>query len=154
MNRLSVFAAGLRDRVTRATLTRAPSGLDFQDVSPPHANGSGSGIAFQSTAAVAVPQPIFPKPLNLRRNETEAARLQGPMRQQQRTDTLYSTASVDPSDPPAASIKEKLNHWFINEGGRRTFFALWVLLHALVFAFGFVHYQLKGRQIFLAATAW
>ena len=33
----------------------------------------------------------------------------------------------------------------INEGGRRLFFFLWVFLHLLVFAFGFVHYQLNDN---------
>jgi len=78
------------------------------------------------------------EPRHLQRNKTERRRLQ-PL---QRTNTT-ATASKKPYKPER--FIDKWNVWMINEGGRRLFFFLWIFLHLLVFAFGFVHYQLKDN---------
>jgi NADPH oxidase 2 len=39
--------------------------------------------------------------------------------------------------------KENFDVWMINEGWRRLFVGVFVLLHAMVFAFGFMNYYLK-----------
>ena len=107
------------------------SGLDFSDrgrvssldqhpdLKETYANGTG-------------------QPSHLQRNKTERRRLQ-PL---QRTNTAGS-APKKPYKPQG--FVEKWSVWMINEGGRRLFFAVWVFLHLLVFAFGFVHYQLKDN---------
>ncbi|CAI4217565.1 unnamed protein product [Parascedosporium putredinis] len=43
------------------------------------------------------------------------------------------------------SGKEKFDRWMVNEGYRRVFVFVFALLHALVFAFGFVHYAAKDN---------
>ncbi|KAI0767365.1 NADPH oxidase [Fomes fomentarius] len=80
------------------------------------------------------------QPSHLQRNKTERRRLQG----LQRT-TSNATAPVAPFVP--RTMGEKFNHWMINEGGRRMFFSVFVLLHLLVIAFGFMHYQLKDSSV-------
>jgi len=172
MNRLSTF---IRDKVNRGGLGagggRTASTLDFKDMADP---SGGNSRILQSTASsnnrgfvrmpddgngnptTSAPVPlvnqIFPKPLNLRRNKTEINRLQGLMKKN--SASTYSNHEDDAAfnasfavAPPANQTRlEKLRHWFINEGARRTVFALWCLVHAMVFAFGFVHYQMKGAS--------
>jgi hypothetical protein len=41
------------------------------------------------------------------------------------------------------SFKEKFDVWMINEGWRRLFVGTFILLHGMVFAFGFMNYYLK-----------
>ena len=55
-------------------------------------------------------------------------------------------------DMKTMSMKERFDAWMVNEGGRRIFFGLWVFVHALVFAFGFVHYELKDNLTGARAT--
>lgn len=77
-------------------------------------------------------------PSHLQRNKTERRRLQ-PL---QRTNTTGATPRK-PYKPERFIDKWKV--WMINEGGRRLFFSVWIFLHLLVFAFGFVNYQLKDN---------
>lgn len=119
--------------------------------------------AHNATSPALPPQPplvnqVFPKPLNLRRNRTEIYRLQGLMKRNNAS-TYSTSSSLAEEDefnasfsrvqikPPENQTKiQALRHWLINEGARRIFFAVWVLVHALVFALGFVHYSLKGER--------
>ena len=78
------------------------------------------------------------EPRHLQRNKTERRRLQ-PL---QRTNTTGTTLKT-PYKPGGFADKWKV--WMINEGGRRLFFFVWVFLHLLVFAFGFINYQLKDN---------
>ncbi|KAH9846070.1 NADPH oxidase [Lenzites betulinus] len=80
------------------------------------------------------------QPGHLQRNKTERRRLQG----LQRTNTTTSQP-VAPYVPK--TWMEKYQHWMINEGGRRMFFFLFIFLHALVIAFGFMNYQLKDNSV-------
>ena len=105
------------------------SGLDFSDGDGPNKfieqhpdlQGKGNGV-------------------HLQRNKTERRRLQG----LQRTLTNVSTNS-GPAKP--RSFANKFNTWMINEGGRRIFFFVFILLHCLVIAFGFMNYQLKDNSV-------
>ena len=48
------------------------------------------------------------------------------------------------SQPPRPlSIRDKLNRWMVNEGHRRLFVLIFALAHMMVFAFGFLNYDLK-----------
>ena len=40
---------------------------------------------------------------------------------------------------------EKFNRWMINEGSRRFTVAIFMIVHAMIFAFGFANYQLKDN---------
>lgn len=111
------------------------SGLDFSDGKVPHIEqhpDMANNYAVQTGAS------------HLQRNKTERRRLQG----LQRSNT--SASARGPYKPNG--FREKWRHWMINEGGRRIFFFIWVLLHALVFAFGFMHYQLKDNSVGARAT--
>ena len=85
------------------------------------------------------------QPSHLQRNKTERRRLQG----LQRT-TSNASQPVAPFVP--RTFGEKFNHWMINEGGRRMFFFVFILLHLLVIVFGFFHYQLKDSSVGARAT--
>lgn len=79
------------------------------------------------------------QPSHLQRNKTERRRLQ-PL---QRTNTTGST----PKGPyKSKKLIDRWNVWMINEGGRRLFFFVWIFLHLLVFALGFVNYQLNDNM--------
>jgi hypothetical protein len=86
-----------------------------------------------------------PQPAHLQRNKTERRRLQG----LQRSNTAASRVTT-PYEP--STFREKWAHWMINEGGKRLFFAVWVLLHLLVAAFGALNYGLKDNLTQARAT--
>lgn len=138
MNRISVFASS----VFKARSSRFPQSSGAQ----------GNGVQLNDSDAYAFggsspPLPlanqIFPKPLNLRKNQAEAERLQGIMRRD---------ASAAPTSTSDGSTVNKVRHWFINEGSKRSFFAVWLIIHGLVFGLGFCHYQLKDNQANARAT--
>lgn len=83
---------------------------------------------------------------HLQRNKTERRRLQG----LQRTLTNVSTFKAETANE--ASWTYKFNIWLINEGGRQLFFGVWIFLHLVVTAFGFVHYQTKDNLVTARAT--
>ena len=55
--------------------------------------------------------------------------------------------SGEVTDEPWREVtwKEKFDVWMINEGYRRAFVVVFILLHCMVFAFGFMNYFLKVR---------
>lgn len=109
------------------------TGMDFADRAPPLDEHPDMVVANPGKA-------------NLQRNKTERRRLQGLMRVES---TGPRTTAVDMKK---MSAKERFDLWMVNEGGRRIFFFLWVFTHALVFTFGFVHYQLKDNLTQARAT--
>ncbi|EKM56649.1 uncharacterized protein PHACADRAFT_253883 [Phanerochaete carnosa HHB-10118-sp] len=86
------------------------------------------------------------QPSHLQRNKTERRRLQG----LQRSNTTTSHTKVEPYKP--RSWREKWALWMINEGGRRTFFYVFIFLHVLVLVLGTLHYQLKDNLNTARAT--
>ena len=50
------------------------------------------------------------------------------------------------------TMKEKIDRWFVNEGARRVFIGIFMLAHAMIFAFGFANYQLKDNLTGARAT--
>jgi len=77
-------------------------------------------------------------PSHLQRNKTERRRLQGLMRPD-----LHPIHNGTNNGPP--TIRAKLDHWMVNEGGRRLFFGVWILLQLLVALFGFFNYRFKDN---------
>ncbi|TFK52979.1 NADPH oxidase isoform 2 [Heliocybe sulcata] len=112
------------------------SGLDFSDRSVPHLD--------QHPDLAPQYQNGGEQPAHLQRNKTERRRLQGLQR------TTTNNSVTQPYRPE--SFKEKFDAWMINEGGKRLFFGVWMLLHALVIAFGFMNYQLKDNTVTARAT--
>ena len=56
-------------------------------------------------------------------------------------------------EPPRdLSISEKISRWMVNEGSRRLFVALFASVHAMIFAFGFMNYDLKDNLTTARAT--
>lgn len=111
------------------------SGLDFSD------RGS-SNLDAHPDIALNAGNP------NLQRNKTERQRMQGLMR----IPTMRGTASAEPMDAKKLSLKERWDLWMVNEGGRRLFFYAIILLHVLVFIFGWFHYSLKDNLVGSRAT--
>jgi len=78
-----------------------------------------------------------------RMNEMERRRLQGLW--------LGSTGgSPEPFRPK--TLRQKIDVWLINEGGRQLFFVVWIFLHLLVIVFGFLNYELKDNTVNARAT--
>lgn len=85
---------------------------------------------------------------NLQRNATERNRMQGLMR----IPTMRGMRDGAPMDAKKLSMKERWDLWMVNEGGRRLFFYFIVLLHVLVFIFGWFNYALKDNEVTARAT--
>ncbi|GJJ14792.1 hypothetical protein Clacol_009060 [Clathrus columnatus] len=77
-------------------------------------------------------------PSHLQRNKTERRRLQGLMR-------VETVARTERMEFKPRTLRERLDHWMVNEGGKRLFFFSWVFLQLLVSVFGFFNYQLKDN---------
>lgn len=118
MNRLSVFADRVRERV--------------------------ASRYYQATARPPpVPQvtAVVPRPLQLRRNHTESRRLQGLFKKPSDNEGYVDLEKVTAD----TTWRQRLSHWLINDGARKVFIAVWLLLHMLVFALGFVNYQMSDN---------
>ncbi|KIY70242.1 NADPH oxidase [Cylindrobasidium torrendii FP15055 ss-10] len=76
-------------------------------------------------------------PTYLQRNKTERNRLQGLQR---------SLTVAAPKVAAPRGWQQRYEVWMINDGGRHMFFGLFIFLHMLVFALGFMHYQLKDSS--------
>ncbi|KAJ6461087.1 NADPH oxidase [Mycena sanguinolenta] len=103
--------------------SKRSSGLDFSD-----------GHSALKEYATDVPTTTFDQ-----RNKAERVRIQGI----QTTTAPKGRVRHDPTRPK--KLTEKISLWLINEGRQRIFFAVFILLHLLVAALGFVHYGLKDN---------
>ncbi|KAG8895960.1 hypothetical protein FRC01_012105, partial [Tulasnella sp. 417] len=79
-------------------------------------------------------------PTHLARNKTERRRLQGLMQKGQEV-----KKAVAPTNPKVLRLKERWDYWMVSGGARKLFMGVWIFLHLIVFAFGFMHYQLKDN---------
>lgn len=58
---------------------------------------------------------------------------------------LLLSGEVSGEAPRDLTLLEKVDRWMVNEGSRRISVAVFVLVHAMIFTFAFVHYQLKDN---------
>jgi NADPH oxidase 2 len=56
---------------------------------------------------------------------------------------MLMSGELTDEGPQILSFKERFDIWMVNEGWRRLTVGLFVLLHCMVFAFGFMNYYLK-----------
>lgn len=99
-----------------------------------------SGLDFHDRTAVAPDiHPDLP-PTTLQRNKTERFRLQGLMR----SDSAKKDSSQSAAQK-ALGIADRWRAWMVNEGGRRIFFGLFLLLHIIVGVLGTLQYGLKSN---------
>lgn len=101
-----------------------------------------SGFDFRDRAATGTMPDIHPDlpPTTLQRNKTERHRLQGLMR----SDTVKNEKPKSATEK-AWGIATRWQAWMVNEGGRRLFFGLFILLHIVVAVLGTMHYGLKSN---------
>lgn len=85
-------------------------------------------------------------PTTLQRNKTERHRLQGLMR----TDTVVEKSPT--AREKVTGLAARWQAWMVNEGGRRIFFGVFLLLHLLVAIMGTLHYGLKSNLSGARAT--
>ncbi|CAE6441565.1 unnamed protein product [Rhizoctonia solani] len=103
------------------------------------------GLDFADRDPGAETHPDVPRS-NLQRNKTERGRLQGLMR----INSATGIPTISLKDSPSGVFgawKEKWDRWMVNDGGRQLFFGVIILLHLLVFAMGFIHYDLKDNSV-------
>jgi hypothetical protein len=55
------------------------------------------------------------------------------------------SGEVSGDAPRNLTLWEKYDRWMVNEGSRRLLLFVFALVHAMVFAFGFVNYDLKDN---------
>lgn len=60
---------------------------------------------------------------------------------------MMMSAEVVTEAPKPLTPKQKFDRWMVNEGYRRIFVGVFVLLHLFVFGFGFIHYTLKDNLV-------
>ncbi|KAF8323105.1 NADPH oxidase [Clavulina sp. PMI_390] len=104
-----------------------------------------SGFDFRDQNAAPDIHPDLP-PTTLQRNKTERRRLQGLMR----ADTVTAPTKAAPFKPN--NFAQRWQTWMVNEGGRRIFFGVFLLLHILVGVLGALHYSLKSNLSGARAT--
>lgn len=69
-----------------------------------------------------------------------------------RVATMRGAVNKEPIVAKKLSLKERWDLWMVNEGGRRLFFYAIILLHILVFIFGWFNYALKDNLVNARAT--
>jgi NADPH oxidase len=86
----------------------------------------------------------YAKELGVGRSSSNASSLSGKERSRWPPLTRM-LMSGEVTDEPWREVtwKEKFDVWMINEGYRRAFVVVFILLHCMVFAFGFMNYFLK-----------
>jgi hypothetical protein len=87
-----------------------------------------------------------PNSSNLQRNKTERHRLQGLMRSMTSASSNTNESGVKALVKKDEKLMDKWNTWLINGGQSRLIFGFYVFLHVIVFALGFMNYQLKDNQ--------
>lgn len=65
---------------------------------------------------------------------------------------LLLSGEVSGEAPRNLSLSEKLDRWMVNEGSRRILVGVFVLVHAMIFTFAFINYQLKDNLTQARAT--
>jgi hypothetical protein len=58
---------------------------------------------------------------------------------------MLMSGEVSGDAPRNLTVWEKYDRWMVNEGSRRLLLFVFALVHAMVFAFGFVNYDLKDN---------
>ena len=57
------------------------------------------------------------------------------------------------SDPPRQlTWREKANRWFVHHAAQHVFVSIFIVVHAMIFAFGFVNYHMKDNMTNARAT--
>ena len=65
---------------------------------------------------------------------------------------MLLSGEVSGEAPRGLNVKERFERWMVNEGSRRFVVALFVLVHGMVFGFGFMNYYLKDNLTNARAT--
>jgi NADPH oxidase 2 len=65
---------------------------------------------------------------------------------------MLLSGEVSGEAPRDLSVREKFQRWMVNEGSRRVVVGTFILLHCMIFAFGFMNYQLKDNLTGARAT--
>ncbi|KIW22822.1 uncharacterized protein PV07_11083 [Cladophialophora immunda] len=65
---------------------------------------------------------------------------------------MLLSGEVSGEAPRDLNMREKFERWMVNEGSRRIVVGVFVLVHGLVFGFGFMNYQLKDNLTGARAT--
>ena len=58
---------------------------------------------------------------------------------------MLMSGEVSGEAPRDLTFWEKYDRWMVNEGSRRLFLLVFALVHAMVFAFGFINYDMKDN---------
>lgn len=98
-----------------------------------------------------VPRYYFEKPL--RTNSTYSASSGASERSKTSPlSRLLLSGDVSGEAPRDLTFLEKVDRWMVNEGSRRILVGVFILVHAMIFAFAFVNYQLKDNLTQARAT--
>ncbi|EXJ75733.1 NADPH oxidase [Cladophialophora psammophila CBS 110553] len=65
---------------------------------------------------------------------------------------MLLSGEVSGEEPRDLSPKERFNRWMVNEGSRRLFVGVFILVHCMLYGFGFMNYTLKDNLTKARAT--
>lgn len=65
---------------------------------------------------------------------------------------MLMAGEMSDEPPRELFLRERIDRWMVNEGYRRLFVGVFILLHGMVFAFGLLNYSLKDNLTGARAT--
>ncbi|KAL6249345.1 hypothetical protein RBB50_003198 [Rhinocladiella similis] len=65
---------------------------------------------------------------------------------------ILLSGEVSGEAPRQLTPREKFNRWMVNEGSRRLFVFTFILVHCMLYAFGFMNYTMKDNMVGARAT--
>ena len=99
-----------------------------------------------------IPQYYFEKPVERSNSLYSSASVGSDRSKTTPLSRLLLSGDVSGEAPRDLNLMERLDRWMINEGSRRILVGVFALVHAMIFAFGFVNYQLKDNLTQARAT--
>ena len=109
-------------------------------------------VRSNSSHSDLVPRYYFEKPLERSNSLYSAASGASERSKTTPLSRLLLSGDVSGEAPRDLNFMEKLDRWMVNEGSRRISVGVFVIVHAMIFTFGFINYQLKDNLTGARAT--
>ncbi|KAK5941411.1 hypothetical protein PMZ80_006689 [Knufia obscura] len=109
-------------------------------------------VRSNSSHSDLVPRYYFEKPMERSNSTLSSASSASERSRTTPLSRLLLSGEISGEAPRDLNFMEKLNRWMVNEGSQRILVGVFVLVHAMIFTFGFMNYQLKDNLTTARAT--
>lgn len=92
-----------------------------------------------------VPKYYFEKPIQRNNSQYSFASSRSDRSRSTPLSRLLLSGEISGEAPRDLNFMEKLDRWMVNEGSRRILVGIFILVHAMIFSFAFINYQLKDN---------